>query len=121
MENKLKIIIATIEKILFIILFINGIVQSFVHNYLCLVVIEVILFFILFIFFKLNKKYFFSITINMLSECFKSLNYALCHIIATLGIICFINLDKITLSIITIIVSNCLMSLSRKLNPLRFL
>lgn len=121
MENKIKIIISALEKIIFIILFINGIVQSFIHNYLCLVVIEVILFFILFIFFKLQKKKFFSITINILSECFKKINYILCHIIATLGIVCFINLDKITLSVITIIALNCLMFLSRKLNLLRFL
>ncbi len=121
MENKLKIIISALKKIIFIILFINGIVQSFIHNYLWLVVIEITMFFVMFVFLKLQKKKFFSITINILSECFKKINYILCHIIATLGIICFINLDKITLSIITIFVLNYLMFLSRKLNPLRFL
>lgn len=121
MENNLKIIISTLGKIIFIILFINGIVQSFIHNYLWLVVIEVTMFFVMFVFLKLHKKKFFSVTISILSECFKNLNYTLCHIIATLGIICFINLDNITLSIITIIVFNCLRFLSRELNPLRFL
>lgn len=121
LENKIKAVISITEKIIFIILFINGIVQSFIYNYLYLVIIEAVMFLFMFVFFKLHKKNFLSITLNIIIECYKKLNYTLCHIITTLGIICFITLDKIMLSVITIIILYGLMFLSRKLNPLRFL